>query len=241
MKVSELLESRQANWRSWSRFASHWKVARGGGCRREGRPVLGAVSGGLCRLGTGRRLSAAGRDGTLSAPTGRPATTSSIAAARSTCRPGPTNCLSTCPSGCSTTTPCGWRFAFSGVCSFCRARCPTPGPICRGCHGKELMTRIEEMYVRPKGAIETRTALWSAFTFSTTPALVLRCFALGLLFGIGGLFATVYNAAFLGGVFGYMATLRSRTTSSTLSPPTAPTSSRPSCSRRRPECDWASR
>jgi uncharacterized membrane protein SpoIIM required for sporulation len=34
----------------------------------------------------------------------------------------------------------------------------------------------------------------------------LRCFAMGLLFGVGGLFVTLQNAAMLGGVFGHMAT-----------------------------------
>ena len=39
------------------------------------------------------------------------------------------------------------------------------------------------------------------------PGIGLRCFALGLIFGIGGLFATVYNAAGIGAAFGHMATL----------------------------------
>ncbi len=38
------------------------------------------------------------------------------------------------------------------------------------------------------------------------PFIGLRCFAFGLFFGIGGLFATVYNAALFGAASGYMAT-----------------------------------
>jgi uncharacterized membrane protein SpoIIM required for sporulation len=38
----------------------------------------------------------------------------------------------------------------------------------------------------------------------------LQCFASGLLLGIGGLFATVFNAAFLGAAFGHMLTLPQR-------------------------------
>ena len=34
----------------------------------------------------------------------------------------------------------------------------------------------------------------------------LRCFAFGIFFGVGGLYAVLYNAATLGSVFGYMAT-----------------------------------
>jgi uncharacterized membrane protein SpoIIM required for sporulation len=33
----------------------------------------------------------------------------------------------------------------------------------------------------------------------------LRCFAMGLIFGVGGLYATVVNAAMIGATFGYMA------------------------------------
>ena len=44
------------------------------------------------------------------------------------------------------------------------------------------------------------------FYIFNNPSIGLRCFAFGLLFGIGGLYITVYNAAFLGASFGYMAT-----------------------------------
>ena len=47
----------------------------------------------------------------------------------------------------------------------------------------------------------------AGFYIFHNPGIGLRCFAFGLFFGIGGLFATVYNAAVLGAVFGYMATM----------------------------------
>jgi uncharacterized membrane protein SpoIIM required for sporulation len=44
------------------------------------------------------------------------------------------------------------------------------------------------------------------YIFNNT-SIGLRCFAFGMLFGIGGLYITVFNASFLGAAFGHMATV----------------------------------
>ncbi|MBN2024175.1 MAG: stage II sporulation protein M [Pirellulales bacterium] len=73
--------------------------------------------------------------------------------------------------------------------------------------GQETMNQLEEMYAEPpNGANPAMRGAMFGFYIFNNPGIGLRVFAMGLLLGIGGLFATVYNAAFLGGVFGYMAT-----------------------------------
>jgi uncharacterized membrane protein SpoIIM required for sporulation len=66
---------------------------------------------------------------------------------------------------------------------------------------------MEDMYSEP---VENRKDRMDAMMFGfytfNNPGIGLRCFALGLVFGVGGLFALIDNAAILGGVFGHMAT-----------------------------------
>ncbi|MCE9547791.1 MAG: stage II sporulation protein M [Planctomycetia bacterium] len=45
---------------------------------------------------------------------------------------------------------------------------------------------------------------WASGYFVHNTGIGLRCFAMGLVFGVGGLFAIVFNAAYLGAFFGYM-------------------------------------
>jgi hypothetical protein len=75
--------------------------------------------------------------------------------------------------------------------------------------GKEMRTFLEEAYSRPVhergGGLPGGMV---GFYVSHNTGIGLRCFAFGLLFGIGGLFATVFNAAFLGAAFGHMATVK---------------------------------
>jgi uncharacterized membrane protein SpoIIM required for sporulation len=73
--------------------------------------------------------------------------------------------------------------------------------------GKEMLTQIEEMYAQPANRDNPafcgdRMGLYIAHN----GGIGLRCFAMGLLFGVGGLLTTLQNAAVLGGVFGHMAT-----------------------------------
>ena len=73
---------------------------------------------------------------------------------------------------------------------------------------KPFMMKLEEDFSRP---VSARPAGMGAgmvgFYVFNNAGIGLRCFACGLLGGVGGLFATVFNASFLGACFGYMGTL----------------------------------
>ncbi len=72
----------------------------------------------------------------------------------------------------------------------------------------EQMATFEEMYLHPIGTDDANErSLMMGFYIRHNTSIGLQVFAFGLLFGIGGLFVTVYNAAALGAVFGHMATL----------------------------------
>jgi uncharacterized membrane protein SpoIIM required for sporulation len=73
--------------------------------------------------------------------------------------------------------------------------------------GKEMLDTLEEMYSRPA---DRENPAFSAdklgFYIAHNAGIGLQCFALGLVFGVGGLVLTIYNAAMLGAVFGHMGT-----------------------------------
>jgi uncharacterized membrane protein SpoIIM required for sporulation len=80
---------------------------------------------------------------------------------------------------------------------------------------KEMLAEVEDMYSTamrnnaigdPTSAASSRVGMYILHNGS----IGLRCFAFGLVYGIGGLFATVFNAAFLGAMFGHMATTPQR-------------------------------
>ncbi len=73
--------------------------------------------------------------------------------------------------------------------------------------GKDAMMGLEEDFSEPiagRGDGLTGVLATSFYTFHN-PSIGLRCFAFGLVFGIGGLFALVFNASVLGAAFGHMA------------------------------------
>ncbi len=74
--------------------------------------------------------------------------------------------------------------------------------------GKTLIDQLEQNFSEP---VTGRNAGLSGgmvgFYILNNTSIGLRCFAFGLVFGIGGLYTTTFNAAVLGAVFGYMATL----------------------------------
>jgi uncharacterized membrane protein SpoIIM required for sporulation len=74
--------------------------------------------------------------------------------------------------------------------------------------GKAHVEYLETHYSTPlpERSADVDTAM-GGFYILNNPSIGLRCFAFGLVFGIGGLFATVYNAALMGAMFGYMATM----------------------------------
>ncbi len=93
----------------------------------------------------------------------------------------------------------------------------------KGMLGQEWLTGMEENFSEPLGTNPKDSG--TMFRFDRNPnvnsfmagyyiqhntGIGLKCFAYGLLFGIGGLFATVYNAAALGASFGYMMTVPQR-------------------------------
>lgn len=72
--------------------------------------------------------------------------------------------------------------------------------------GREFISMLEDMHSGEGGNAVLAPGMAGFYIFNNT-GIGLRCFAFGLLFGIGGLFATVFNAAFLGAAFGHMATV----------------------------------
>ncbi|MFZ5831048.1 MAG: stage II sporulation protein M [Planctomycetota bacterium] len=75
--------------------------------------------------------------------------------------------------------------------------------------GNEQIDAMEDMYASaPAGRPIEFDAAMAGFYFFHNPRIGLQCFAFGLLLGVGGLYITLYNAAVLGAVFGYMAQAR---------------------------------
>ena len=76
---------------------------------------------------------------------------------------------------------------------------------------KEKIQELEEMYAEPIGEGRGGVSMGMVgFYISNNAGIGLRCFAAGLIFGVGGLFITLFNAAFLGAAFGHMATAPQR-------------------------------
>jgi uncharacterized membrane protein SpoIIM required for sporulation len=74
--------------------------------------------------------------------------------------------------------------------------------------GKEWIMQLEESFSEPiEGRGRGFSGGMAGFYILNNTSIGLRCFAFGLAFGIGGLYVTVFNAAFLGAAFGHMATV----------------------------------
>lgn len=75
--------------------------------------------------------------------------------------------------------------------------------------GKDMLASVEEMYSKPvqRGLAEggNQGSGMAGFYVFNNAGIGLRCFAFGMLFGIGGLYVTLFNAAMIGVLFGYMA------------------------------------
>ncbi len=65
--------------------------------------------------------------------------------------------------------------------------------------GQETLTSFEQLYSEPLPELPV------GFFIMNNGTIGLQCFAFGLGFGIAGLYITVFNAAFIGALFGYMA------------------------------------
>lgn len=74
--------------------------------------------------------------------------------------------------------------------------------------GKEMIQQMEEMYATPVRELDPAgRGLMLGFYVFNNAGIGLRCFAFGLVFGVGGVLVTVYNATQLGAVFGHMSTV----------------------------------
>jgi uncharacterized membrane protein SpoIIM required for sporulation len=74
--------------------------------------------------------------------------------------------------------------------------------------GKEQLNEMEKMYDRElSGRDINESGGMFGFYVLHNAGIGLKCFAAGLLFGVAGLFETVFNAAYLGTVFGHMTTV----------------------------------
>lgn len=76
----------------------------------------------------------------------------------------------------------------------------TPG-FAEGIVGEEYLNTMVENHSRRQ---DGQGGLPAGFYIFNNIGIGLRCFAYGLLFGIGGIYVTVANAAILGAVFGHM-------------------------------------
>lgn len=75
---------------------------------------------------------------------------------------------------------------------------------------REGMIGLEDMYSNPigeRGSASGFETLAMGGYIAHNTSIGLRCFAMGLIFGIGGLFATIFNAVYLGAAFGHMTTV----------------------------------
>ncbi len=81
--------------------------------------------------------------------------------------------------------------------------------------GNDGLVQIEEMYTGlpfqerdylDSGLFDIDRSAAAGFYIFHNTSIGIRCFVMGLLFGVGGLFATVFNALYLGAIFGYMTT-----------------------------------
>lgn len=75
--------------------------------------------------------------------------------------------------------------------------------------GKDSMMSLDTMYSEPIGAggrSGNDSSAMAGFYIFNNAGIGLRCFAMGIIFGVGGMFALAFNAVFLGAAFGYMST-----------------------------------
>jgi uncharacterized membrane protein SpoIIM required for sporulation len=74
--------------------------------------------------------------------------------------------------------------------------------------GREAMAQFQENFAQPiAGRDPNANFLMAGFYIWHNATIGLQCFVFGLFGGVGGLFETVFNAAYLGGVFGFMTTV----------------------------------
>jgi uncharacterized membrane protein SpoIIM required for sporulation len=84
-------------------------------------------------------------------------------------------------------------------------------PYCEQVVGESMLASLEENFSKPiRGRSGDLSGTMAGFYVMHNAGIGLRCFAAGLLLGVGGLFATVSNAVVLGASFGFMLTVSER-------------------------------
>ena len=87
------------------------------------------------------------------------------------------------------------------------AACSRPG-FAEKTLGKEMISYLDEGFAQPvtrnSGTTGDSGGGMVGFYIFNNAGIGLHCFAMGLLCGVGGLYATVVNAAMIGATFGYM-------------------------------------
>jgi uncharacterized membrane protein SpoIIM required for sporulation len=74
--------------------------------------------------------------------------------------------------------------------------------------GREAMAHFQESFSEPvAGRDPNANFMMAGFYIWHNAGIGMQCFVFGLFAGVGGLFETVFNAAYLGGVFGFMTTV----------------------------------
>ena len=74
--------------------------------------------------------------------------------------------------------------------------------------GRDQLRPIQDMYSQPLDRQNGQvSAFMQSFYSNHNSTIGLRCFAFGLLFGVGGLVEFVFNAIQIGGIFGFMTTV----------------------------------
>ncbi len=77
--------------------------------------------------------------------------------------------------------------------------------------GEGAMAQLQQSFSRPpEGRDASGAGLMAGFYVMHNAGIGLRCFAAGLLLGVGGLFATLFNSVQLGAMFGFMLTVEER-------------------------------
>jgi uncharacterized membrane protein SpoIIM required for sporulation len=71
--------------------------------------------------------------------------------------------------------------------------------------GKDFVDQVDDNFSEElDGRSSDASAVMGGFYAKHNPTIGLRCFAFGMLLGVGGLFETAMNAAVIGTLFGYM-------------------------------------
>ncbi len=77
--------------------------------------------------------------------------------------------------------------------------------------GERMLESVDHLYSEPpnaerKDGLKRDDTAMAGFYVFNNAGLGLRCFAWGIVFGLGSLYQIFYNAIFLGSIFGYMTT-----------------------------------